>query len=208
METIVLIPYEVVAPAIKSSQLAEHRSGQSSATMIGMRHLRIDSSWWDAKRLVVGEIVGITKHHDADRLVIVTINYGEPASEQVVTSAPNIYGMLGDPTFGTKVAFARVGAELVNPHSEEVPRSRKKLKSSNVRGVRSHGMVCSEREVGVSEEHDSVPILPSDAKPGMALGTYLGQDVLRVRFNNDVGSKFSCDEWVRYLTIAPNMASN
>jgi phenylalanyl-tRNA synthetase beta chain len=202
VETTVLIPLIAIESVLKPSLLTGSWSGQLSTARIKTQTLSIDSSWWNPNRLVVGEVVDIAKHPDADRLVVVKVDHGAPTLEQVVTSAPNIQGLLGNSTTKAKIAFARVGATLVHPNSEEMPRSRRKLKSSNVRGVRSHGMVCSERELGLSDDHDSVPLLPADATLGMALDAYLGEDILRVWIDGHVGFNFSVDEWVTHLKLA------
>ncbi len=114
------------------------------------------------ENIVVGQIVAIEPHPNADRLRLTTIDVGTEKMS-VVTGAPNL--RLND-----KVAFARVGAQLTDPHTGEKFR----LKSAKIRGVVSNGMACSEKELGISDEHEGIMILPADAPAGMPLTDYLG----------------------------------
>ena len=127
---------------------------------------------WDRDTIYVGEVLGIRQHPNADRLVLVTVDYGREAPLEVVTGAPNLkVGMRGQ-----KVVLATVGATLVDPYAETL--QYQKLKRSKIRGVASEGMVCSERELGLSSEHEGILILPDDAPVGTPLADYLGDLVL------------------------------
>ncbi len=157
-------------------------------SMAGMEvdEIKRTGDWWDAATLVVGQVVSVKQHPDADRLTLVEINYGAGV-EQVVTGAPNLF-MYKDveqlPTL--KVAFARNGAVLIDAHSEENPRPKKKLKASKIRGIPSNGMVCSERELGISEEHEGILLLREDAPVGTPLRDYLGNKVLDLFLTPDM----------------------
>ena len=124
------------------------------------------------------------EHPNADRLVLLDVDYGAPEPEQIVTSAGNMFRYRGTPAEQLpvlKVAFARAGAYLLDGYSEERPRPRIKLKPSKLRGVPSRGMVCSERELGLSEEHEDIIVLLEDAPVGLPLNDYLGKNVLILR---------------------------
>ena len=127
----------------------------------------IGGSW---EGIVVGQITAVNPHPDADRLTLVTIDLGT-AQETVVCGAPNV-------AVGAKVAFAPVGAQLVNPYTGKTER----LKSAKIRGVVSSGMACSEKELGISDDHTGILILPDDTPVGTPLSEHLG-DVI---FNLDV----------------------
>jgi phenylalanyl-tRNA synthetase beta chain len=143
--------------------------------------------WWDPETLVVGRIFAVKPHPNADRLVLVDVDYGATEPEQVVTGAPNLFEYKGREDLPTlKVAFARSGAVLIDAYSEERPRPKKKLKPSKIRGIASNGMVCSERELGLSEEHEGILILPGDAPVGMPLRDYLGDVVLELDLTVDM----------------------
>src|SRR6266536_2969889 len=124
--------------------------------------------WWDPETILVGQILAVKPHPDADRLVLVDVDYGADKPEQVVTGAPNLFQYKGVEKLPVlKVAFARVGAVLIDAYSDARPRPKKKLKPSKIRGIPSNGMVCSERELGLSEEHEGILLLPEDAPVGM-----------------------------------------
>src|SRR5512136_382534 len=121
------------------------------------------SQSWD--KITVGQIVAIEPHPNADRLQLATIDYGQGQS-RVVCGATNI-------RVGDKVAFAQVGAELIDGHSGKPA----KLKPAKIRGVASEGMTCSEKELGISDNHEGVLVLPADAPLGAPLAEYLGDAV-------------------------------
>lgn len=143
--------------------------------------------WWDPDAVKVGQVVGVQAHPQADRLVLVDVDDGAEAPERVVTGAPNLFAFRGRTDLPPlKVAFARVGAELVDAYADERPRPRKKLKASRIRGVKSSGMVCSERELGLSEEHEGILLLPDDAPVGAPLNAYLRDDILELDLTPDM----------------------
>ncbi len=159
-------------------------------TLAGLEVEGIENTgqWWDAETIVVGRIVAVKPHPNADRLVLVDVDYGAAETEQVVTGAPNLFEYEGRESLPPlKVAFARAGAVLIDAYSDERPRPKKKLKPSKIRGVASNGMVCSERELGLSEEHEGILILPEDAPVGMPLRNYLGDEVLVLGLTVDMG---------------------
>ena len=125
----------------------------------------IGGSWED---IVVGQIKAINPHPNADRLTLPTIDLGTEQAT-VVCGAPNL--RLGD-----KVAFARVGARLIDGHTGQVAT----LKSAKIRGVVSSGMVCSEKELGISDRHEGIMVLPDEAPVGTLLGDYLGDAILNL----------------------------
>ncbi len=140
---------------------------------------------WERDKLFVGEIVRIDPHPDADRLVLATVVYGSDAPLTVVTGAPNLYPYKGQANLGLKAPFAISGARLIDGHSEEKKFMR--LKPSKIRGVRSEGMVCSEKELGLSDSHEGILILPPDAPVGMPLVDYMGDTVLEIELTPNLG---------------------
>lgn len=162
-------------------------------TLAGMEVDTIEEigDWWDASTLLVGQVMAVLPHPNADRLVLVDVDYGGAEVQRVVTGAPNLFVFKGmNRAEGTlpvlKVAFARAGAELVDAHSEVTPPPRKVLKPSKIRGVESAGMVCSELELGMSEEHEGILLLPEDAPTGIPLRDYLGDTVMVVELTPDM----------------------
>ena len=163
-------------------------------TLAGLAVDAIDhvGDWWDPETITVGQVAAVLPHPDADRLVLVDVEFGGAAPQRVVTGAPNLYQYRGAETLPMlKVAFARAGAVLVDAYSDQRPRPKKKLKPSKIRGVESSGMVCSERELGLSEEHEGIIILPEDAPVGMPLRDYLGDRVFEFDLTPDMARTLS-----------------
>lgn len=147
-------------------------------TMAGLEVAAIEriGDWWDRDRIVVGEVVEVRPHPNADRLVLARVAYGGLEVEECVTGAPNLFPYKGRGRVSLKVAFAMEGAELYDGHQEGFVKTR--LKPTKIRGVPSRAMVCSEKELGLSEDHEGILILPDDAPVGLPLADYLGDAVL------------------------------
>lgn len=103
--------------------------------------------------VVVGHVLERVQHPDADRLGICTVDVGEDAPRQIICGAPNVRA-------GLTVATALPGAVLPGDF---------KIQKSKIRGVASDGMICSERELGLGDEHDGIWEMESTAKPGTPL---------------------------------------
>ncbi|MDE2861172.1 MAG: phenylalanine--tRNA ligase subunit beta [Chloroflexota bacterium] len=118
---------------------------------------------WD--NVFVAQVDSIDPHPNADRLKLATVTlHGEQVT--VVCGAPNIAA-------GQLVAFARVGACLVDPRTGDI----ETLRAATIRGVESAGMVCSERELALGDDHAGILVLPEDAPIGATLSEYLGDVV-------------------------------
>jgi phenylalanyl-tRNA synthetase beta chain len=122
-------------------------------------HVQVIGGW---DNVFVGQIAGINPHPNADRLRLATVNLGNEEIT-VVCGAPNL-------TIGDKIAFAKSGANLIDGHNGE----KITLKLSKIRGVLSEGMVCSEMELGLSQNHEGILVLPPDAPLGGKLSDYMG----------------------------------
>ncbi len=129
-----------------------------------VKGVQVVGGGWE--NIVVGQILAVDPHPNADRLRLATIDLGT-RQETVVCGAPNL--RLGD-----KVAFAHVGAQLIDGQSGQMVR----LKSAKIRGVVSSGMACSEKELGISDNHEGIMILPAEAPIGTSLVDYLGDVIL------------------------------
>jgi phenylalanyl-tRNA synthetase beta chain len=180
----------------------------SRLSMAGMEveEIKRQGDWWDPETIVVGQVVSVKQHPNADRLTLVEVDYGS-GIEQVVTGAPNLFQYKDRETLPVlKVAFARNGAVLIDAYSEETPRPKKRLKSSKIRGIPSNGMVCSERELGLSDEHEGILLLPEDAPVGMPLRDYLGNEVLEVALTPDMARCLSMIGMAREVAALTNAA--
>ncbi|MBN2186710.1 MAG: phenylalanine--tRNA ligase subunit beta [Dehalococcoidia bacterium] len=134
-------------------------------TMAGMEVKAIQTVGSEWNNMVVGEVVELNPHPNADRLKLATVNLGTQQLT-VICGAPNI-------GIGQKVPFAPVGAHLIDGHTGETV----VLKPARIRGIVSEGMVCSEKELGISDRHEGIMVFPEEAPVGMPLNEYLGNVV-------------------------------
>ena len=116
---------------------------------------------WD--ECYVGLVTGVAPHPNADRLTLCTVDRGEEVA-QVVCGAPNV-------AQGQKIAYAKIGARLFNSHSGKM----EELKAAKIRGVVSEGMICSQLELGMGDDHAGILVLPEEAPVGMSLGRLSGR---------------------------------
>ncbi len=137
-------------------------------TMAGNEVDSIERSGYIDK-VVVGEVLEVKPHPRADRLRLVTVNDGT-AQHEVICGAPNVAG-------GQKIAYASIGAELFDAYSNE-PGKTRRLRKAKIRGVESLGMVCSERELGIGDDHEGILVLPTDSPIGVPLGDIIGETTL------------------------------
>ena len=112
--------------------------------------------------LVIGEVLECTKHPDADKLSLTKVNIGTGESLQIVCGAPNV-------ATGQKVVVATVGATIYPTTGEPMT-----MKKAKIRGVESFGMICAEDEIGLSDNHAGIMILPADTKVGITAAEYFG----------------------------------
>ncbi|MGC9522005.1 MAG: phenylalanine--tRNA ligase subunit beta [Anaerolineae bacterium] len=131
---------------------------------------------WDPDKVITAEVVAVRPHPNADRLVLAEVNYGGEENEIVVTGAPSLYDRMGEENLHLKVAFAWEGAVLYDGHTEGWVKSR--LKKTRIRGEPSRAMVCSEKELGLSEAAEDILYLSADTPIGVPLVEVLGDYVL------------------------------
>jgi phenylalanyl-tRNA synthetase beta chain len=140
-------------------------------------HVKLDEPGpvWDRDKVFVAEVLDVARHPNADRLTLPTVRFGEGREKTVVTGAPNL--KVGDR--GQKVILALSGSVLFDGHSAE--KVLKELKPGKIRGVPSDAMVCSARELGVSDEDDGgIILLEDDAPVGTPLAEFMGDVVLEI----------------------------
>ncbi len=141
---------EWVNPNITTDELVEQ------LTMLG---LEVDDSMPAAgefTQVVVAEIVAIEKHPDADKLNVCQVDAGTGENLQIVCGAPNA-------RVGLKAPLAMIGAVLPGNF---------KIKKSKLRGLESNGMLCSNVELGLSDDHSGLLELPNDAPVGQDIREY------------------------------------
>lgn len=134
--------------------------------MAGLEVKRTETIGRNWQNIIVGRIIGVNAHPNADRLRLVSVDLGNQ-QYTVVCGAPNL-------VVGDKIAFALVGAQLIDGHSGKVVQ----LKPAKIRGVVSEGMICSEKELGISDNHEQIMVLPQEAPVGVPLAEYMGDTIL------------------------------
>ncbi len=113
------------------------------------------------EKVVVGEIIGIKSHPNADKLRLVDVVVRPGARPQeIVCGAPNI-------AVGQKVPVALLGAKLPNGLT---------IEARKIRGIESHGMICAEDELGLEKNHSGVMILDPQVKVGTPFAQVIGSD--------------------------------
>jgi phenylalanyl-tRNA synthetase beta chain len=131
---------------------------------------------WAPDKVVVGRVLKIEKHPNADKLKLVTADYGAAQPKVVVTGAPNV--SIGDS--GYKVVLGLTGTVYWDGHVQ--PKKLSELKPTKLRGVPSDSMVMSEFELGISEEHEGVIVLGEDEAPapGTPAADFMGDIVIEI----------------------------
>jgi phenylalanyl-tRNA synthetase beta chain len=130
-------------------------------------------------KIVVGQVLEVAKHPNADKLNVCQVDAGTGETLNIVCGAPNV-------SPGIKVPVALVGAELPPAEAGGAPFA---IKLSKLRGVESQGMLCSARELKLSEDHSGLLILPADAP--------IGQDIRET---------LNLDDTVFEIKLTPNKA--
>ncbi len=129
---------------------------------------------WDG--CVVGYVRATRSHPNADTLTLCEVDPGDGPPIEVVCGAPNVAA-------GQKICFARPGVTLLNMHTGR----REELKPARIRGVVSEGMICSEAELEISDEHEGIIVLPDDAVVGAPLDEVLGDTFLELELTPNRG---------------------
>lgn len=148
-------------------------------TMAGLEVESLSKAAPPTSKIVVGRVLEVVKHPDADKLNVCQVDAGTGATLNIVCGAPNVAP-------GIKVPVALVGAEL--PPAEEGGKPFA-IKLSKLRGVESQGMLCSARELKLSEDHSGLLVLPED--------TPVGQDIRET---------LNLDDTIFEIKLTPNKA--
>ena len=162
-----------VDPKMSTDELAH------ALTMAGLEVEGLKKAAPPTSKIVVGKVLEVAPHPDADKLRVCQVDAGTGAALNIVCGAPNV-----EP--GIKVPVALVGAEL--PPAEEGGKPFA-IKLSKLRGVESQGMLCSARELKLSEDHSGLLVLPDD--------TPIGQDIR---------DALNLDDTIFEIKLTPNKA--
>ncbi|MFZ0535155.1 MAG: phenylalanine--tRNA ligase subunit beta [Anaerolineales bacterium] len=160
-------------PLPKSNSVGQQSAGENIDT-------NVSGLAWEPDKIVTASVSEILPHPNADRLVLCKLYDGE-REHIVLTGAPNLYPYkgLGPLPQPLKVAYARQGARIYDGHQPgQVPTT---LKPAKIRGIESYSMICSEKELGISDDHEGVIILDEDAPVGVPLVDYIGDAVFDIK---------------------------
>lgn len=160
-----------VNPAIDSDTLSDQ------LTMLGLEVDDMDPAAKPFTGVVVGEVLTVVQHPDADRLRVTTVNIGTGEPLQIVCGAPNVRA-------GMKAPVATIGAVLPGDF---------KIKKGKLRGVESQGMLCGASEIDLEDKIDGLLELPADAPVGVNIREYLDLDdhVIDISITPNRGDCFS-----------------
>ncbi|MDV4264761.1 phenylalanine--tRNA ligase subunit beta [Acinetobacter seifertii] len=177
-----------VNPAIDSDTLSDQ------LTMLG---LEVDELAPVAKPftgVVVGEVLTVEQHPDADRLRVTTVNIGSGEPLQIVCGAPNV-------RVGMKAPVATIGAVLPGDF---------KIKKGKLRGVESQGMLCGASEIDLEDKIDGLLELPADAPVGINIREYLKLDdnVIDISITPNRGDCFSIRGIAREIAVINQLQMN
>lgn len=177
-----------VNPAIDSDTLSDQ------LTMLG---LEVDELAPVAKPftgVVVGEVLTVEQHPDADRLRVTTVNIGSGEPLQIVCGAPNVRA-------GMKAPVATIGAILPGDF---------KIKKGKLRGVESQGMLCGASEIDIEDKIDGLLELPDDAPVGVNIREYLKLDdnVIDISITPNRGDCFSIRGIAREVAVINQLQMN
>ncbi|MNR95388.1 Phenylalanine--tRNA ligase beta subunit [compost metagenome] len=177
-----------VNPAIDSDTLSDQ------LTMLG---LEVDELAPVAKPftgVVIGEVLTVEQHPDADRLRVTTVNIGSGEPLQIVCGAPNV-------RVGMKAPVATIGAVLPGDF---------KIKKGKLRGVESQGMLCGASEIDLEDKIDGLLELPADAPVGVNIREYLKLDdnVIDISITPNRGDCFSIRGIAREISVINKLQMN
>ncbi|MCO8046053.1 phenylalanine--tRNA ligase subunit beta [Acinetobacter bohemicus] len=160
-----------VNPAIDSEKLSDQ------LTMLGLEVDELAPAAKPFTGIVVGEVLTVEQHPDADRLRVTTVNIGSGEPLQIVCGAPNVRA-------GMKAPVATIGAVLPGDF---------KIKKGKLRGVESQGMLCGASEIDLEDKIDGLLELPDDAPVGVNIREYLDLDdhVIDISITPNRGDCFS-----------------
>ncbi|AAZ19842.1 phenylalanyl-tRNA synthetase beta subunit [Psychrobacter arcticus 273-4] len=171
-----------------------NNSSEQLADQLTMAGLEIDDRFAVARAfsgVVVGEVISVEQHPDADKLRVTQVNIGAVEPLQIVCGAPNV-------TVGMKVPVATVGAVLPSDDGTGF-----KIKNGNLRGVDSNGMLCGASEIDLTDNIDGLLELPTDAPIGTDIREYLGLDnqILDISITPNRGDCFSVRGIAREISV-------
>lgn len=169
------IPYTWLAEFIElpgdAGEVAERLS------LSGLEVAGVSPALGGLDAFVVGEVLAVERHPDADKLTVCRVDSGEGEPRQIVCGAPNVRE-------GMKAPVILPGATLPDGTA---------IREAKLRGVASSGMLCSARELGLGDDHTGLLELPGSAEPGSSVAAALGGDepVIEIEITPNRGDALS-----------------
>jgi phenylalanyl-tRNA synthetase beta chain len=163
-------------------------------TMLGLEVEGVHKTGGEFDGIVVAQVITKDKHPNADKLTVCRVNDGQ-GERQIVCGAQNFQP-------GDKVPLILPGTSLPPKPGEKEPFT---IKVGKIRGVESHGMMCSPQELGLPDQVDGLLILPADAKVGQPFAEYLGRTGGDVVFDLEITP--NRPDWNSVIGIAREIAA-
>lgn len=139
-------------------------------TMSGLEVESVESIGPTFDGIVVGRVLDVARHPQADRLTVCSVDLGSESPVQIVCGAPNVAA-------GQLVPVAVVGTTLRLPDRTSPDGTREiTLSRAKIRGEESNGMICAEDEIGLSDDHSGIMVLATDAVPGEPFAEWLARN--------------------------------
>lgn len=143
-------------------------------TAAGIEVEGVESTSLGFDKVVVGRVVAVEKHPNADKLCVAQVSDGV-GTYQVVCGAPNCRA-------GMKTAFAVVGATLTDDQGQKFA-----VKKAKLRGVESSGMLCSEKELGVGQENDGIMVFADQIQEGADVASIYSDTIFDISLTPNLG---------------------
>ena len=143
-------------------------------TMAGLEVDKVERTEFSFTGVIVGEVISTAQHPSADKLKIAQVSDGKE-TVQVVCGDPNCKA-------GMRTAFAQVGARLTDDSGSAF-----KIKKAKLRGEESLGMLCTEKELGLSNHHETIMQFPKETPIGTDLSDLFGDTIIEVSLTPNLG---------------------
>ncbi|PIQ61258.1 MAG: phenylalanine--tRNA ligase subunit beta [Bacteroidetes bacterium CG12_big_fil_rev_8_21_14_0_65_60_17] len=171
-------------------------------TMCGLEVDGLEQIGSDLDGVVIGQIEHTAPHPNADRLTCCTVSLGTGNPLQIVCGAPNV-------AKGQRVPVATVGTTLLLPDRNDPARKTPvTLKKVKLRGEFSEGMICAEDELGLSDNHDGIMVLPGDAPVGESFARWLAEQRVSVHDHAiDVAITPNRPDAISHIGVARDVAA-
>jgi len=164
------ISYNWLSEYIDLPETPEEVGKRLTATGLEVESIeKIDAVPGGLEGVVIGEVLTCTKHPDADKLSLTTVDVGAAEPVSIVCGAPNVAA-------GQKVVVALVGATLYPVGGSGSPAEPFQIKKAKIRGAASEGMICAEDELGLGQSHDGIMVLSTNLPNGTPASKYFNLD--------------------------------